>query len=96
MNFNSFGGFQKIWGMKIIWIFLRVITKLGQGYFWGVILNHFSDFSLGQGTEWDFFFGWGGPRGGGTLIFSSYIGSDPASTVHPKKISGISSTPKNI
>ena len=23
--------------------------------------------------------------GGGTLIFSAYIGSDPASTVHPKK-----------
>ena len=33
------------------------------------------------------------PRGG-TLIFSSYVGSDPASTVHPKKTSGISSTPK--
>ena len=32
--------------------------------------------------------------GGGTLIFSAYIGSDPASTIHPKKISGISSTPK--
>ena len=32
--------------------------------------------------------------GGGTLIFSAYVGSDPASTVHPKKISGISSTPK--
>ena len=31
---------------------------------------------------------------GGTLIFSAYVGSDPASTVHPKKISGISSTPK--
>ena len=35
------------------------------------------------------------PRGG-TLIFSSNVGSDPASTVHPQKISGISSTPKNI
>ena len=49
--------------MKIVWIFLRVITKLGQGYFWGVISNHFSDFSLGQGTEWEyffFFFGGGG------------------------------------
>ena len=23
--------------------------------------------------------------GGGTLIFSAYVGSDPASTVHPKK-----------
>ena len=33
------------------------------------------------------------PRGG-TLIFSAYVGSDPASTVHPKKISEISSTPK--
>ena len=37
--------------------------------------------------------GWGGPRGV-TLIFSSYVGSDPASTVHPKKISVISNTPK--
>ena len=35
----------------------------------------------------------GGPRGV-TLIFSSYVGSDPASTVHPKKISVISNTPK--
>ena len=34
--------------------------------------------------------------GGGTLIFSSYVGSGPASTLHPKKKSGISSTPKNI
>ena len=33
------------------------------------------------------------PRGG-TLNFSTYVGSDPASTLHPKKISGISSTPK--
>ena len=30
----------------------------------------------------------------GTLIFSANVGSDPASTVQPKKISGISSTPK--
>ena len=36
-----------------------------------------------------------GPRGGGgTLIFSPYVGSDPASALHPKIISGISSTPK--
>ena len=35
-----------------------------------------------------------GGGGGGTLIFSACIGPDPASTVHPKKISGISSTPK--
>ena len=37
------------------------------------------------------------PGGGGyicTLIFSAYVGSDPASTVHPKKISGISSNPQ--
>ena len=44
-------------------------------------------------------------RGGGVPHFSSYVGSVPASTVHPpppthtkkkkeKKISGISSTPK--
>ena len=36
----------------------------------------------------------GGGGDGGTLIFSTYVGSDPASTVHPQKISGISSTPK--
>ena len=33
----------------------------------------------------------GGGGGGGTQIFSAYVGSDPASTVHPQKISGISS-----
>ena len=32
--------------------------------------------------------------GGGALIFSSYVGSDPASTVHPKKKSGILRTSK--
>ena len=32
----------------------------------------------------------------GVLNFSSYVGSGPASTVHPQKISGISSNPKNI
>ena len=35
-----------------------------------------------------------GGGGGGTLIFSSYVGSGPASTVHPKKVSENSSTPK--
>ena len=30
---------------------------------------------------------------GGALFFSAHVGSDPASTVHPKKLSGISSTP---
>ena len=35
-----------------------------------------------------------GGEGGGTLIFSAYVGSDPASTVQPQNISGISSTPK--
>ena len=37
------------------------------------------------------FFGLGNPRGGGggTLFFSAYVGSDLASTVHPKKISEI-------
>ena len=37
---------------------------------------------------------WGG--GGGTLIFPSYVGSGPASTVHPPKISGNSRSPKKI
>ena len=32
--------------------------------------------------------------GGYTLIFSAYVGLDPASSAHPKKISGILSTPK--
>ena len=49
--------------------------------------------------------GWGGvglgrvarTRGGGTLNFSTYVGSDLASTLHPPpKISGILSTPNNI
>ena len=31
---------------------------------------------------------------GGTLIFPSYVGSGPASTVHPPKISGNSRSPK--
>ena len=38
--------------------------------------------------------GGGGGGGGGTQIFSIYVSSDPASTVHPKKKSGISRTPK--
>ena len=38
--------------------------------------------------------GGGGGGGGGSLIFSTYVDSDPASTFNPKKISGISSTPK--
>ena len=33
---------------------------------------------------------------GGTLIFSSYVGTGPISTVHTKRMSGISSTPKII
>ena len=32
--------------------------------------------------------------GGGTITFSTYVGSDPASTIHLKKISEISGTPK--
>ena len=31
---------------------------------------------------------------GGTLNFSLYVASGPASTIHPKKLSGISSTHK--
>ena len=44
-----------------------------------------------------------GAGGGGTLIFSAYVGSDPASTVHPnqefqalQKIFEILATQKNI
>ena len=52
-----------------------------------------------------FMSGWFAPQGG-ILIFSAYVGSDPASTVkpkknirnfkHPKKIFEILATPKNI
>ena len=35
------------------------------------------------------------PRGG-TLNFSCYVGLDPASTVYPKKLSGITGIPKKI
>ena len=35
------------------------------------------------------------PRGS-TLIFSSYVGSDPASTVHPKKYQEFQAPQKNI
>ena len=38
----------------------------------------------------------GGGGGGGTLIFFLYVGLGLASTIHPQKISGISSTPKKI
>ena len=34
--------------------------------------------------------------GGGTLIFSAYVGSDPASTVHPKKYQEFQAPQKNI
>ena len=37
-----------------------------------------------------------GPGGGGTLIFSAYVGSDPASTVHPKKYLEFQVPQKNI
>ena len=37
-----------------------------------------------------------GGGGGGTLIFSSYVGSRPASTVHPKKYQEFQASPKNI
>ena len=50
---------------------------------------------LGVIKNWSIFgrhFSRGG--GGGTLIFSAYVGSGPASTNYPLKISGISSTPK--
>ena len=34
--------------------------------------------------------------GGGTLIFSAYVGSDPASTIHPKKYQEFQAPQKNI
>ena len=44
---------------------------------------------------------WGGGGGGGggyshTLIFSSYVGSGPASTVHPKKYQEFQTHKKNL
>ena len=37
-----------------------------------------------------------GPRGWITLIFSAYVGSDPASTVHPQKYQEFEAPQKNI
>ena len=36
------------------------------------------------------------PGGGGTPIFSSYVGSGPASTVHPQNYQEFQAPPKNI
>ena len=49
----------------------------------GLLMSHPVEAAVGPGG-----------RGGGTLNFSAYVGWDPASTRHPKKISGISNTPK--
>ena len=38
----------------------------------------------------------GGGGGGGTLIFSAYVGSDPASALHPKKYQKFQAPKKNI
>ena len=35
-----------------------------------------------------------GPWGGGTLIFSAYVGSDPASALHPQKYQEFQAPPK--
>ena len=37
-----------------------------------------------------------GGGGGGALIFSAYVGSDPPSAKHPKKIFEILATQKNV
>ena len=37
-----------------------------------------------------------GGGGGGTLIFSAYVGSDPASALHPQKYQEFQAIPKNI
>ena len=53
LNLNYFGVFRKLnifGGMKILWIFLGVITKLDY-------TMHFRVFSEGQGTKWRIFFG---------------------------------------
>ena len=72
-------------------------------FFRGETLDHFIYYvMLNPFSPWDwnvfrrFFTGECGslPRGGGTLFFSAYVGSDPASIVNPPKISGISGTPK--
>ena len=42
-------------GMKTLWIFFGVITKLD--LYLGVISMHCRVFSEGQGTEWGLFFG---------------------------------------
>ena len=51
------------------------------------------DQGITQAQRWEAFHNVQPPVGS-TLNFYAYIGSGPASTDHPKKISGISSTPK--
>ena len=43
-----------------------------------------------------FIWGGGGQGGGGTLFFSAYVGSDPASTVLPKKYQKFEAPQNNI
>ena len=56
MNFNIFGGFQKIkyfWGIKILWIFFWGHHKIG--LYLGVISMHFLVFSEVHCTNGDIF-----------------------------------------
>ena len=58
LNFNIFWVFRKMnifGGIKILWIFFGGHHKIG--LYLGVISMHFMVSSLGQGTEWGYFFG---------------------------------------
>ena len=59
-----------------------------------VFVKHKCSHPMGWGLSPYGVGGGGGGVGGLSHFFSSYVGSGPASTVHPTKISGTSSTPK--
>ena len=70
-------------------LLLDYVMILDKIYFWKISTEDDIDKINYVGRQ----LGWAEAQGG-TLLFSSYVGSGPASTVHPQKIPGISSTPK--
>ena len=62
------------------------------------IINHarIQRGSSGSGTPWKTSSSKGSLWEGGTLVFSSYVGSYPASTVHPQKYQEFQAPQKNI
>ena len=57
-------------------------------YEWKNVMDAHGSRLLGDGSF--------GPQGGGYSFFSPYVGSGPASTVHPKKYQEFQAPQKNI